>query len=146
MYYTLHTARQKDRVGILRILTILSSCKEDRAYEDPFLHSLIALLIPMADEFANEDFCTGLFDGFLFAGLARDNVTKHILKLLWYVYGKLPTPRLKMLMKAIEPTAQHHEFVHKLYDSLKERTGAAITEQSTEPMDFDSPLKVPILF
>lgn len=42
MYYTLHTARTKDRVGILRILAILSSCKNDRAYEDPFLHSLVS--------------------------------------------------------------------------------------------------------
>lgn len=41
MYYTLHTARQKDRVGILRVLTVLASCKNDRAYEDPFLHSLV---------------------------------------------------------------------------------------------------------
>lgn len=43
MYYTLHTARTKDRVGILRILAILASCKNDRAYEDPFLHSLVDL-------------------------------------------------------------------------------------------------------
>lgn len=43
MYYTLHTARQKDRVGILRVLTVLASCKNDRAYEDPFLHSLVRI-------------------------------------------------------------------------------------------------------
>lgn len=42
MYYTLHTARQKDRVGILRVLAVLASCKNDRAYEDPFLHSLVS--------------------------------------------------------------------------------------------------------
>lgn len=43
MYYTLHTARQKDRVGILRVLTVLASCRDDRAYEDPFLHSLVRI-------------------------------------------------------------------------------------------------------
>lgn len=37
----------------------------------------------MGDEFHTEDFCTGLFDEFLFAGLTRDNVTRHMLKLLW---------------------------------------------------------------
>lgn len=42
MYYTLHTARHKDRIGILRVLAILASCKDDRAYEDPFLHSLVS--------------------------------------------------------------------------------------------------------
>lgn len=42
MYYTLHTARHKDRIGILRVMTILASCKDDRSYEDPFLHSLVS--------------------------------------------------------------------------------------------------------
>lgn len=45
MYYTLHTARQKDRVGILRVLAILASCKDDRSYEDPFLHSLVSIVV-----------------------------------------------------------------------------------------------------
>uniref|UniRef100_A0A182MX31 Negative elongation factor B n=1 Tax=Anopheles culicifacies TaxID=139723 RepID=A0A182MX31_9DIPT len=143
MYYTLHTARQKDRVGILRVMAILASCKDDRAYEDPFLHSLIALIIPMSDEFANEDFCTGLFDEFLFAGLTRDNVTRHMLKLLWYIHQKLPQARLMTLMKALQPTAQHHESVHKLYENLQKRVGALTQEPPPEPMetDFDSPLK-----
>ncbi|XP_052888809.1 negative elongation factor B [Anopheles moucheti] len=143
MYYTLHTARQKDRVGILRVMAILASCKDDRAYEDPFLHSLIALIIPMSEEFANEDFCTGLFDEFLFAGLTRDNVTRHMLKLLWYIHQKLPQARLMTLMKALQPTAQHHESVHKLYENLQKRVGALTQEPQPEPMetDFDSPLK-----
>ena len=143
MYYTLHTARQKDRVGILRVMAILASCKDDRAYEDPFLHSLIALIIPMSDEFANEDFCTGLFDEFLFAGLTRDNVTRHMLKLLWYIHQKLPQARLMTLMKALQPTAQHHESVHKLYENLQKRVGTLTQEAPAEPMetDFDSPLK-----
>jgi negative elongation factor B len=143
MYYTLACARQKDRVGILRVLAILSSCKDDRAYEDPFLHSLIALLIPMNDEFANEDFCTGLFDEFLFAGLTRDNVTRHMLKLLWYVHSRLPVLRLKTLMKALQPTAQHHENVHKLYENLQARIGIQDHPPPDPSMeiDFDSPLK-----
>ncbi|XP_055681580.1 negative elongation factor B [Lutzomyia longipalpis] len=144
MYYTLHTARQKDRVGILRVLAILACCKDDRAYEDPFLHSLIALLIPMAEEFTAEDFCTGLFDEFLFARLTRDNVTRHMLKLLWYIHPKLPSGRLQTLLKALQPTAQHHENVHKLYENLQARIGLAIQENAaTEAMeiDYDSPLK-----
>ncbi len=41
IYYTLHTARIKDRVGLMRILGSLSNCDSDRAFEDPFLHSLV---------------------------------------------------------------------------------------------------------
>jgi len=60
----------------------------------------------MGDEFAAEDFCTVVFDEFFYAGLSRDNVTRHFLKLLWYVYPKLPASRLHTLMKAIQPTGQ----------------------------------------
>jgi len=60
----------------------------------------------MNDEFSAEDFCTVIFDEFFFAGLARDNVPKHLLKLLWYIYPKLPTARLQTLVKALQPTSQ----------------------------------------
>lgn len=96
----------------------------------------------MGEEFANEDFCTGLFDEFV--GLTRDNVTRHMLKLLWYIHYRLPPARLSTLMKALQPTAQHNESVHALYSSLQDRIGAAVQESAAqEPMDmdFDSPLK-----
>ncbi|TDG48440.1 hypothetical protein AWZ03_005185 [Drosophila navojoa] len=149
MYYTLHTARVKDRVGLLRVLAILSSCKDYRAYEDPFLHSLIALLIPMSEEFATEDFCTTLFDEFIFAGLTRENVTsRHMMKLLWYIYNKLPAGRLATLMKAMQPTTAHNEHIHKLYETLQERIGTAVAPDTATPTvldqpppDYDSPLK-----
>lgn len=166
MYYTLHTARLKDRVGVLRVLAILSACKDDRAYEDPFLHSLvgyplvplhlerlvinlpclqIALLIPMSEEFATEDFCTTLFDEFIFAGLTRENVTsRHMLKLLWYVHNKMPAGRLATLMKAMQPTTAHNEHIHKLYETLQERIGTGAAETpviEAPPIEFDSPLK-----
>jgi len=72
-----------------------------------FVFSLqVSLLIHMNDEFSAEDFCTVIFDEFFFAGLARDNVPKHLLKLLWYIYPKLPSARLQTLVKALQPTSQ----------------------------------------
>ncbi|XP_034476640.1 negative elongation factor B [Drosophila innubila] len=152
MYYTLHSARIKDRMGLLRVLAILSGCKDDRAYEDPFLHSLIALLIPMCDEFATEDFCTTLFDEFIFAGLQRENVTcRHMLKLLWYIHHKLPPGRLGSLMKAMQPTAAHNEHIHKLYESLQERIGSvppstitiASTASASSSVDISTHVETP---
>ncbi|GLV45682.1 NELF-B [Carabus blaptoides fortunei] len=141
MYYTLHVTRHKDKVGLLRVLTILANCKDDRAFEDPFLHSMVSLLIHMPEEFSTADFCTGLFDEFFFAGLTRDNVTRHLLKLLWYIHGKLPASRLQTLMKALTPNSQHNEKVHQLHQSLMEK----IDTQQEPPMpmeleDFSSPL------
>ena len=85
MYYTLHVIRQKDRIGILRIVPILSSCTDLHSFEDPYLHSLVILLIALQDEFATEDFCTAIFDEFFFVCINHNNVIKHMLKLLWYV-------------------------------------------------------------
>ncbi|KAK9718155.1 Cofactor of BRCA1 (COBRA1) [Popillia japonica] len=143
MYYTLHVTRHKDRVGLLRILAVLANCKDDRAFEDPFLHSLVSLLIHVPDEFAAADFCTGLFDEFFFAGLQRDNVARHLLKLLWYVYPKLPHSRLHTLMKALQPTHQHSEKVHSLYQALQEKINS-----QTEPIiptDMDIDLNSPLI-
>jgi len=60
----------------------------------------------MSDEFSNESFCTVIFDEFFLAGLARDNVTRHLLKLLWYIYPKLPSLRLHSLLKTLQPNSQ----------------------------------------
>lgn len=95
----------------------------------------------MPEEFSAADFCTGLFDEFFFAGLTRDNVTRHLLKLLWYIHPKLPTNRLQTLMKALQPTNQHNDKVHQLHQTLMEK----IESQQEPPMpmeieDFNSPL------
>ncbi|XP_072942529.1 negative elongation factor B [Epargyreus clarus] len=142
MYYTLHAAKLRDRGALLRILSILGSCKDGRAYEDPFLHALVALLIQLPDEFQGEDFSTVLFDEFFFAGLSKDNVTRHLLKLLWYIHPKLPETRIHTLMKALQPGTQHNDSVHKLHEALQQKmTSQTEPVPSTSEMEYlDSPL------
>lgn len=121
MYYTVHTARLGDRIALMRVLGILASCENDRAYEDPFLHLLVSYLIHMADEFSAEDFCTVIFDEFFLTGMSRDNVSRHLLKLMWYVHAKLPPNRLHTLMKVLEPSAGQLDSVHELYRALQDK-------------------------
>ncbi|XP_014218914.1 negative elongation factor B [Copidosoma floridanum] len=148
MYYTLNvggigtgagSAQGKtrgDARGLMRILATLPNCQGQRAYEDPFLHTLILLLIMnMADEFTNESFCTVIFDEFLLAGMTKDSVTRHLLKLLWWVHPKLPIARLHALIKSLEPTSQHNEAVHSLYQALKEKVGQRNNEDPILPVD-----------
>lgn len=139
MYYTLHVAKLKDKVGLLRVLGILAHCENDRAFEDPFLHFLVSLLIQQADEFAHEDFCTVIFDEFFFTGLGRDNVLRHMLKLLWYIYSKLPPNRLSTLMKILEPNSQQNESVDSLYEMLVEKINGnqEPTSQEATPRNLD---------
>lgn len=142
MYYTLHAAKVRDRGALLRILSILGSCKDGRAYEDPFLHALVSLLVQWPDEFHGEDFSTVLFDEFFFAGLSKDNVTRHLLKLLWNIHTKLPETRVQTLMKALQPGTQHNDSVHKLYEALQKKvTKQAEPMPSSSEMEYlDSPL------
>lgn len=143
MYYTLHAAKLRDRGALLRILSILGSCKDGRAYEDPFLHALVALLIQFPDEFQGEDFSTVLFDEFFFAGLSKDNVTRHLLKLLWYIHPKLPDTRIVTLMKALQPGTQHNDSVHKLHETLQQKMTVqteALAPPTNEMEYLDSPL------
>ena len=42
VYYTLQTARTKDRVGLMRVLGCLSTSEGDRAFDDTFLHALVS--------------------------------------------------------------------------------------------------------
>lgn len=102
----------------------------------------VSLLIHNPEEFQAADFCTALFDEFVFAGLSRDNVTRHLLKLLWYVHGRLPSSRLHTLMKALQPTHQHSEKVHNLYHALQEKVAAqeGIPIMSEMDIDINSPL------
>lgn len=144
MYYTLSTAKTKDRVGMMRILGSLASCAQDRAYEDPFLHSLVSYFIQQPEEFTAEDFCTVVFDEFFYPGLARENVIRHVLKLVWYVYPRLPSSRLTTLLKVVEPNYQHGGAIHSLYETLKEKITSEHEPDSTtyspNPDYLESPL------
>lgn len=102
----------------------------------------MSFLIHNPEEFQAEDFCTALFDEFFFAGLSRDNVTRHLLKLLWYVHSRLPASRLHALTKALQPSHQHSEKVHSLYETLQSKiTSQEETTVSSEmDIDINSPL------
>lgn len=140
MYYTLHTARQKDKQGLMRVLGTLANCENDRAFEDPFLNSLVSTLVPVSDEFAAEDFCTVVFDEFFLTGLSKENVVRHILKLLHYVYTKLPPNRLDGVMKALQPCAQHYEVVQPLYQEMQNLLKHHQPACMQQKVEQDSPL------
>ncbi|OXU31236.1 hypothetical protein TSAR_014770 [Trichomalopsis sarcophagae] len=150
MYYALHvggigagatcTAGQGksrgDARGLVRVLATLPNCQGQRAYEDPFLHTLVLLLVlNMSDEFTNESFCTVIFDEFFLAGTSKDSVTRHLLKLLWWVHPKLPIARLHTLVKSLEPTSQHNEAVHSLYQALRDKIGNRTSDDPAAQVD-----------
>ncbi|CAN7993224.1 unnamed protein product [Ixodes hexagonus] len=109
LYYTFSTARQRDRLGLMRVLGSLAGAEGQRAYQDPFLHTLVGHLVPLGEEFAHEDFCTVVFDEFFLSALSGTSAlpaARHLLRLLWHIHPRLPHARLQGLLKALQPLAQ----------------------------------------
>lgn len=104
----------------------------DLAFGDIFLHLLTGNLALLADEFALDDFCSILFEGFLLtasprsagwvwggvgpgsglgpvaavASSRKENVQRHTLRLLLHLHHRVAPSRLQALQKALEPTGQ----------------------------------------
>lgn len=169
LYYTFHTARQRDRTGVMRVLGSLAGAEGQRAYQDPFLHTLVGHLAVMADDFAQEDFCTVVFDEFFLSGLSgttpasgapatlpttepsmknsaehlrnqgASSAARHLLRLLWHVHAKLPPARLQGLMKTLQPLVQANEGLKPAVQALQDKV-KDLAPPVVEPKSPDSPL------
>ena len=127
MYYAMNLVKQRDRLGLCNILPSILNFHNQVLYEDVFLHTLVTLLINnMSADFSNDDFCMAIFDDFLFecasppakgenpesgggaaAQIIKENVMKHTLRLLWYVYPKINVSRVETLLDFIKPSKEH---------------------------------------
>lgn len=149
IYYTFHIARQRDRTGVMRVLGTLAGAEGQRAYQDPFLHTLVGHLLPMAEDFAQEDFCTVVFDEFFLgclsgpsgtgAGTSGGGPVRHLLRLLWHVHLRLPPTRLHGLLKALQPLAQANESLRPTLQVLQDKA-KDLAPTTSEPEPSDSPL------
>uniref|UniRef100_A0A8D0HGZ8 Negative elongation factor complex member B n=1 Tax=Sphenodon punctatus TaxID=8508 RepID=A0A8D0HGZ8_SPHPU len=122
LYYILHITKQRNKNAFLRLLPGLVETFSDLAFSDIFLHLLTGNLTLLADEFAQEEFCTSLFDVFFLAACSRkENVHRHVLRLLLHLHHKVAPVKLESLQKALEPTKQSGEAVKDLYNQLGEK-------------------------
>lgn len=122
LYYVLHVAKQRNKNALLRLLPGLVETFSDLAFGDIFLHLLTGNLALLADEFALDDFCSSLFEGFLLTASPRkENVQRHTLRLLLHLHHRVAPSRLQALQKALEPTGQSGEAVKELYSQLGEK-------------------------
>lgn len=122
LYYVLHITKQRNKNALLRLLPGLVETFGDLAFSDIFLHLLTGNLALLADEFALEDFCSSLFEGFLLTASPRkENVQRHVLRLLLHLHHRVAPTRLQALQKALEPTGQSGEAVKELYSQLSEK-------------------------
>jgi len=93
----------------------------------------------MEEDFAAEDFCTVVFDEFLCPGLPQENVTRHLLRLVYNVCNKLGSARLESVMKTLQPSSMQTEALRVAFGALEEKINAieaaneANEEQTSSP-------------
>nr|XP_020664836.1 negative elongation factor B isoform X1 [Pogona vitticeps]XP_020664837.1 negative elongation factor B isoform X2 [Pogona vitticeps] len=144
LYYMLHITKQRNKNAFLRLLPALGETFNDLAFGDIFLHLLTSNLTLLADEFAQEDFCTSLLDGFFLPACSRkENVHRHVLRLLLHLHHKVAPAKMESLQKALEPTKQSSEALKELYHQLGEKLelrNASPVAQVADPPSMDLPL------
>ena len=138
IYYLFQVCRQKDKQGINRILSsCISSCIDNKAFENPFLHTLVLYLIQMPEDFLDEDFASVVMDEFFLTGIHYKNTAHHLMKLMYHVLRVLSPSRVDLLVKTLESCSFDNEPGSKalrqdLLDRVKTTT---MTDISTETKD-----------
>jgi hypothetical protein len=86
----------------------------------------------ITDLTAAEDFCTVVFDEFLCPGLPQENVTRHLLRLVFNVCNKLGSSRLESVMKTLQPSSMQTESLRIAFGALEEKINAIEASHSNE--------------
>ncbi|CAF91735.1 unnamed protein product, partial [Tetraodon nigroviridis] len=107
LYYIFHIAKLRNKNALQRLLPALVDTYNDMAFGDIFLHLLTGHLTLLSDEFGSEDFCSVVFDGFLLTSFSsKENVHRHILRMLVHLHHKVAPSCMESLMKTLEPPKQ----------------------------------------
>ena len=81
----------------------------------------------MQEEFAAEDFCTVVFDEFLCPGLPSENVSRHLVRLVYNVYPKMGKQRLESIMKTLQTACMQSEALRVAFGALEEKVNEVQT-------------------
>ncbi|XP_039598570.1 negative elongation factor B isoform X2 [Polypterus senegalus] len=147
LYYVLHVTKQRNKNALQRLLPALVETHNDQAFGDVFLHLFTGTLTLLAEEFGSEDFCSAVFDGFFLTTCSRENVHRHVLRLLLQIHPKVLPTRLETLVKSLEPSKQASDAVRELHtqlvDKLDSQKKSPANAAETTPMEL--PVATPAL-
>ncbi|KAM4663359.1 negative elongation factor B [Discoglossus pictus] len=122
LYYMLHITKQRNKNFLLRLLSALKETFNDSATADIFLHLFTSNLTLLSEEFGSEEFCTSIFDNFFLTYCAKkENVHRHVLRLLLHLHHKVAPTKMESLQKALEPSKTSGDPVKDLYTQLNEK-------------------------
>lgn len=94
----------------------------------------------MVDDFTSEDFSTVVFDEYLCVGLPQENVTRHLIRLVYNVHHKLNSHRLESILKTLQPASTQSDILQESYLALEEKlAAAAMMEADVESETIEPP-------
>jgi negative elongation factor B len=147
IYYTIFVCSKKDKQAITRILGCMTTSFENKAYDNTFLHLLVSHLIPIADEFAVEKFCTVVLDDFFSSGLLIKNTAHHLMKLVLHAVKFIPMTRTEIIVKTLMSCSLENELSQNLRSELQDRISQLLLEESlpdeADKSANDFPIPVP---
>ncbi|KAE8582259.1 hypothetical protein XENTR_v10020042 [Xenopus tropicalis] len=134
LYYTLHITKQRNKNFLLRLLPALKEMTGDTAFTDIFLHLFTSNLTLLGDEFGSEDFCSSVFDGFFLTSCPKkENVHRHVLRLLLHLHHKVAPAKLEALQKALEPPKTSGDALKELHNTLSDKIQQRKSPPAPEP-------------
>lgn len=140
VHYTLTVAKQGSVGSVVRILPILAKCEPDTVYSDMSLHELVSYLAAMGDSFANLDFCEIVFDKFFLPFLSRENVVRHLLRLVWWIHPKVIGSTVSRIMKSALSHIPSSGPLNKTYQLVQDKVNSyqpspvQVTEKVESPL------------
>jgi len=137
IYYTIQVTKQKDKQAVMRVLGTLSTSHDNRALDDQYLHILVTNLIPMAEEFSSEEFCSVVIDEIFLPSLTYGNVVHHLMKLLWHIHQHMPQTRIDPIIKILETYSSHNESTKALFKELETKVNEHLSNASAVPQQSD---------
>ncbi|CAH2316823.1 negative elongation factor B [Pelobates cultripes] len=138
LYYMLHITKQRNKNSVLRVLPALKETFSDTSFTDIFLHLFTTYLTLLSEEFGSEEFCTSVFDGFFLTTFTKkENVHRHVLRLLLHLHHKVAPTKLEALQKTLEPSKTSGDAVKELHTQLNDKLQQK--KPSPPPADPETP-------
>lgn len=95
-----------NRMMLQFILPTLCRASKENPPNDCMLNAIIHALIRHPDDFHSAEYCSLIFDKFLFTWLPRESFLHHSLRLLWFIHAKIESSIMVALLTNTQPTAE----------------------------------------
>ncbi|XP_065067620.1 negative elongation factor B-like [Rhopilema esculentum] len=146
-YYIIYLIQHAKRTMLHCVLPTICRASKANPPNDCLLNAIVSGLLRHLDDFHSADYCSLIFDQFLFTWLPQESVLHHSLRLLWFTHVKIESSVMVGLLTTIQPTSEHAENLHELHAKLVDAVASskASTPSSVEQPNSLSPAISPVI-